>query len=89
MQEARAGLLVARLLLPILGIATPGDTVNLVTSFGTFSVVAPSTSNVKLGTYQLLAAAVNASAWAGQASYWATGSAPAGACVFQPGWGPS
>lgn len=58
---------------------TPGDTVTLVASFGTFSVAAPSTSDVKLGTYQLLAAAINAGTWEGQASYWATGSAPAGA----------
>ena len=60
-------------------VPTPGESVTLVTSFGTFAVTAPPTSDVALGVYQLLAAAINASAWGGTAAYWADSGAPAAA----------
>ena len=58
---------------------TPGTTVTVVTTFGSFTVTVPSTTNPTLSTYQLLATAINASSWEGTAAAWDDGAAPDGA----------
>lgn len=58
---------------------TPGTTVTIVTTFGTFSVMVPATANPTLSTYQLLASAIAASSWEGDSVAWDDGGAPAGA----------
>lgn len=65
-------------------VPTPGTTVTVVTTFGSFTVTVPSTANPTLSTYQLLAAAINASAWEGTAAAWASGEAPDGAQFVDP-----
>ena len=61
-----------------------GSTVSLTTSFGTFSVTVPAVPDTTTGTYELLAAAINANAWGGEAQYWIAGGAPAGAQETDP-----
>lgn len=64
------------LYLQLAGTPTPGDSVTLTTSFGTFTVTAPSVPNPAVGTYELLADAVNASGWTGTADAYFSGTGP-------------
>lgn len=61
----------------------PGQVVSLELSFGTFSVTVPSTSTPLLSTYQLLATAINASSWGGEAQAYSATTVPAGAQVAE------
>lgn len=63
---------------------TVGTEVSLVTTFGTFAVAVPAVGDPITGTYALLAAAIEASAWAGSALTWTAGNAPAGAMFAEP-----
>lgn len=61
----------------------PGQVVSLELSFGTFSATVPSTSTPLLSTYQLLATAINASSWEGEAQAYSATAVPAGARVAE------
>lgn len=57
----------------------PGTEVTLTTSFGTFEVTVPGTSDPNMTTYQLLADAIAASAWTGTATAYSGSAPPTGA----------
>lgn len=61
------------------GTLTPGASVTLALSFGTFTVTVPATSDPNMSTYQLLAAAIAASTWTGTATAYEGDSVPEGA----------
>ncbi len=62
---------------------TPGDSVTLSASFGSFTVVVPNTTDPDAATYALLADAINAANWTGKAQAYSAGSAPSGAQLDQ------